>query len=416
MNDSEKKILVIDDEDVNLKIIQGMLAPVGYNTILCKSAQKALDEIKDINPDVILLDVMMPVMNGFEFLKKIKTIEEAKNIPIVMVTALDDVKSRVLSLELGADDFLSKPVDKTELRARVKSLVKVRSYYEHMKKYNKALEEEVKQRTLQISESYKKVLLINKELEDNFYNTVLMVFDLISIFDSNLAGHCKRVAVYTSMILNNLNIDNELKQNIKMASLLHDVGLIGIPRDKINMSKEDISKDKELDEIYKKHPLVNLRSFEQSKRYKEVVDIIAAHHEKLDGTGFPNGLVDVQIPLGSKIIAVADQYDSLRYKTNNNVKESDILLNLETKVGIQFNKDIFNIFKEAIKKEDPFSAIIDKYIDDLKEGMILAEPVLSIDTGVIILGSEVVLDEEKLRKIKTYSSRYNIKNPIKVYR
>lgn len=412
---SENKILVIDDEEINLKIIQAMLIPMGYNIILYKSPLKALEDIKTINPDVILLDIMMPIINGFEFLKKVRKMEEVKNTPIVMVTALDDVESRVLSLELGADDFLLKPVDKTELRARVKSLIKVKNYYDHMKQYNKVLEEEVRKRTLQISDSFKKAVASNKELEETLYNTVLMLFDLISAFDSNLAGHCKRVAIYASMITDNLNIDNDLKQSIKIAALLHDVGLIGIPKEKINMIEEHINEDKELEEIYRKHPLVNLRSFEKSKKYKEMVEIIECHHENVDGSGFPKGMIKEEIPLGSKIIAIADYYDRLRYEYTK-IKEQNILSEVEGKVGTWFDKNIFEIFKDAISKEDPFSGIVEIYLEDLKEGITIAEPIMSLDTGVVILSSEIILDEEKLKKIRSYSSKYKLKNPVKVYR
>ncbi len=413
MKNKIKTILAIDDEDINLKIIEGMLIPMGYKIITYKSAKKALEEINKINPDVVLLDIMMPEMNGFDFLKKIREIAEMKNIPVVMVTALDDVQSRVLSIELGADDFLSKPIDKLELRARVKSLIKVKDYYDYIKEYNKILEEEVKKRTQQIQEGYRKLAAANKVLEESFYHTVLTMFDLISNFDENLGGHCKRVAVYASMIMENLGIES--KQNIKIAALLHDIGLLGVPKDQLFQVMKGEHVNDELDDLYKKHPLVNLRSFEEDEKYKEVLEIIAAHHENIDGSGFPKGLKEQEIPIGGKIIAVANYYDSLRYE-DKKLKEDQILEKVEEKAGKWFDKFIFETFKEAILKKDPFSNVVEMRIEDLTEGVILAEPIISLDTQVIIISSQTMLDAEKLKKIKGYALRFNLKEPIKVYK
>jgi putative two-component system response regulator len=330
LTNKEKIILVIDDEEMNLKLVEAMLIPQGYKIVLYKSSTLAFQDIESINPDVILLDIMMPVMNGFDFLKKIKRIPKIKNVPVVMVTALNDVKSRVISLELGCDDFISKPIDKIELRSRVKSLIKVKEYYDHIKNHNAVLEEEIRKRTSELAESYRKVVAINKELEANFYNVVFMTFDLISNFDKSLAGHCKRVAEYCSKITDNLNIEQELKKNIKIAALLHDIGLIQIPKKNRMHINEDSNIGEELLEAYKNHPLISLKYFENSPKYSEIIRFIEGHHERLDGTGFPNGKKDKDILLGSKIIAIADYYDTLRYASKK-TKDEEVIAQMEKK-------------------------------------------------------------------------------------
>ncbi len=117
--DKKAKILCADDEDRNLLLIEGMLAPLGYEVIVARDGKEALERVQETHPDVILLDVMMPKMNGFEVSRKLKQNEETRIIPIVMLTALREVEDRVKALEVGADDFLSKPMDQVELRARV---------------------------------------------------------------------------------------------------------------------------------------------------------------------------------------------------------------------------------------------------------------------------------------------------------
>ena len=136
---STPRILVVDDENQNLRLMEAMLIPLGYEVFLARDGMEALESVRETPPDVILLDVMMPKMDGFEVTRRLKEDEETKIIPIVMVTALKGVEDRVRALEAGANDFLTKPVDKTELRARVSSLVQVKAYYDYMRKYQEEL-------------------------------------------------------------------------------------------------------------------------------------------------------------------------------------------------------------------------------------------------------------------------------------
>ncbi len=150
------KILVVDDEDRNLRLMEALLIPLGYEVILARDGEEALEKAREIPPDVVLLDIMMPKMDGFEVAKRLKKDEETKIIPIVMVTSLKEVEDRVRALEVGADDFLSKPVDKIELKARVQSLLKVKAYNDHMRDYQKELEAEVARRTEQLRRAFEK--------------------------------------------------------------------------------------------------------------------------------------------------------------------------------------------------------------------------------------------------------------------
>ena len=149
-------ILVVDDEDLNLRVMEAMLIPLGYEVSLVRDGEEALKKARKLRPDLILLDIMMPKMDGFEVAKRLKADEDTGIIPIVMVTALNEVEDRVKALEAGADDFLTKPVDKVELRARVKSLLKVKAYNDHMRNYQQELEREVTRQTRQLREAFRK--------------------------------------------------------------------------------------------------------------------------------------------------------------------------------------------------------------------------------------------------------------------
>jgi len=146
-----KQILAVDDEHKNIKLLEAKLAPEGYVLETATNGQKALDKVKRSLPDLILLDVLMPAMNGYQVARCLKEDKEARIIPIVMVTILNKVEDRVKALEVGANDILTKPLDKTELRARVQSLLKVKAYNDHMRNHQKELEKEVAKRTEQLS-------------------------------------------------------------------------------------------------------------------------------------------------------------------------------------------------------------------------------------------------------------------------
>ena len=160
---TKAKILVVDDEDRNLRLMELLLTSFGYDVLTASNGEEALKKVYDIPPNVILLDVMMPKMDGFEVAKRLKEKEETSIIPIVMVTALNEVEDRVKALKAGADDFLNKPVDKTELKARVQSLVRVKACNDHMRNYQKELEAAVAKRTIQLRRALKKLKELSLE-------------------------------------------------------------------------------------------------------------------------------------------------------------------------------------------------------------------------------------------------------------
>ena len=157
MSEKKAKILVADDEGGNLRLIEAILCPLGYEVILASDGEDALTKVKETPPDVILLDTLMPKIDGFEVARRLKGDEATKTIPVVMMTAQSAVEDRLKALEAGADEFLAKPVDEAELRARVNSLLKVKAYNDHRRDYPKALEAEVAKRTQGLTKAREKI-------------------------------------------------------------------------------------------------------------------------------------------------------------------------------------------------------------------------------------------------------------------
>ncbi len=301
--DTKAKILVVDDEDRNLRLMKLLLTSFGYDVLTASNGEEALEKVHDIPPDVILLDIMMPKIDGIEVARQLKREEETKIIPIVMVTALNEVEDRVKALEAGADDFLNKPVDKIELRARVQSLVKVKTCNDHMRNYQKELEAEVAKRTEQLRQALKKLKEISLE-------SICHLCRAAEYKDENTGDHIKRMSQYTSAVASKMGLNKQTVEDLLYTAPMHDAGKIGIP-DHILLKPGKLN-DKEW-EIMKQHTIIGAQILAGSgaKFIKLAQTIALTHHEKWDGSGYPKGLKGSKIPLVGRIAAIADVFDAL---------------------------------------------------------------------------------------------------------
>ena len=301
-----QKILVVDDEILNRKLIQAMLKPQGYEVILAEDGADCLAKVDQVQPDLILMDIMMPNMNGFEVVAKLKSKLQTALIPVVMVTALQDINDRVKALEVGADDFLTKPVDRMELRARVRSLLKVKAYNDHMANYRRELEREVAARTEELR-------LAHSKLRDASLETIFRLARAAEYKDEDTGTHIISMSRISAYLAERLGQNSTVVERILYASPMHDIGKIGIP-DRI-LSKNGPLNDEEW-AIMRMHPIYGGQILEGSDiGFLSLGEVISlTHHEKWDGSGYPHGLAGTQIPLAGRIVAVADVFDALRSK------------------------------------------------------------------------------------------------------
>ena len=299
-------ILVVDDEDLNLRLIEALLRPQGYEVIVAKDGMEALDKVKATPPDVILLDIMMPKMNGFEVARRLRDDPDTRLVPIVMVTALQDVEDRVKALEVGADDFLTKPVDRMELRARVGSLLKVKAYNDHMKNYQAELETEVAVRTEELRQAYNKITKASLE-------SIHRLSRAAEYKDEDTGAHILRMSNYSALVARKLGLNDTTVERILYAAPMHDVGKIGIP-DQVLLKPGRLN-DAEWT-IMRQHTTIGAAILEGSEGgFIKLAEVIAmTHHEKWDGSGYPRGLKSNKIPLAGRIVAIADVFDALMSK------------------------------------------------------------------------------------------------------
>ncbi|MFI3116007.1 MAG: response regulator [Clostridia bacterium] len=361
---SKKKIMVVDDNIPNLNIAREALGSE-YEVFLITSGTKALDAIPKINPDLILLDVEMPDMTGFEVIEQIKHLGEPYNeLPIIFVTARDDLNSEFEGLDLGAVDYIIKPYPFSMLRKRVAVHLRVAMQQQQLLAYSHNLESMVTSQVETI-----------KALQ---HSVVHALSDIVERRDGSTGGHVIRTSEYLRVLLiraKELKVyDGELTDadidEYSQASQLHDIGKVSIP-DGILLKKGKLT-DAEY-EIMKTHTTMgedalndSMQQVENTSFMQVAVDFVGSHHEKWDGTGYPRGLKGEEIPICGRLMAIADIYDALisdrPYKvafTHENAYNIMCEGN-----GTHFDPVLFDIFKEI---HEEFHAISNKYRDEARE-------------------------------------------------
>ncbi len=320
-----KVILVVDDSTSNLKLVENALKEE-YKLILVKSGEKALQYLAGNQVDMVLLDIMMPEMDGFETFERIKELELNREVPVVFLTADVDVNSEIRGLEMGAVDFIRKPFVPKVMLNRIDRILRLEDL-------NKHLEDKVKEKTKQIAQlSFEKISTIASMIEAK---------------DSYTKGHSVRVAEYSALLAKKLGWKDDDVQNLKYIALLHDIGKVGIPDSVLN--KPDKLNEDEVD-IIKLHTTIGGDILKDIESIANVDAGAKYHHERYDGNGYPCGLQGEHIPEVARIICVADAYDAMHtwrvYRKE--LPDQTIREELLAGRGTQFDPDILDAFMELL--------------------------------------------------------------------
>lgn len=269
------RVLVVDDDTRLREGLIIILRKEGYQTVEAHNGFEAIKMTSNINPDLILLDMMMPKLNGIEVCRQLKNDESTRLIPIIMITAVHEQSEKLRAIEAGTDDFLNKPVNLPELRVRVKSLLRM------------------------------------KHLNDLLHRSDTVISSLanaIEAKDEYTEGHNERVSNYAVQLARAAGLSEKEQEIIKMAGILHDIGKIGIPDSILN--KKSGLDNIEFENILT-HPKKGEKILKPLHSLREVRDVVLYHHERYDGRGYPNGLKGSEIPLFARILSIADSYDAM---------------------------------------------------------------------------------------------------------
>ncbi len=272
---SKATILVADDEAGNRGLYSEMLDRAGYGVICAEDGEQALQVVREEPVDMALLDVNMPRRTGFSACLAIKSQPETRLLPVVLVTALTSTEDRIQGIECGADDFLSKPVNQQELLARVQSLLRLKQFTDEL-----------------------------ENAETILYSLALS----IEAKDPYTEGHCDRLSKYSVALAEHLGLSEELRVTLHRAGIIHDIGKIAVP-EHVLLKPGRLTDEEWI--IMRQHPIVGERICSPLKSFRLVLPVIRHHHEKFDGSGYPDGLKGEQIPLTARILQTVDIYDAL---------------------------------------------------------------------------------------------------------
>ncbi len=304
--DERPRILVVDDHPENIELLEAFLVPQGYEVAKAATGEEALKRLSGNDVALMLLDVMMPGIDGYEVIRRVRQDSTHRQLPIVLVTAFRDKEERVKGIEAGCDDFLSKPVDKMELLARVRSLLKVKAYNDLMSKYREDLESEVSSRAEELRRAFEGIRTASLE-------TIVRLSRAAEYRDEDTGAHILRMSHYAAAVAREMGLSERDVETILHAAPMHDIGKIGIP-DHILMKPGKL--DAEEWEVMKSHASIGARILEGSDadliRLGET--IAGTHHEKWNGEGYPAGLKGEGIPVSGRIAAIADVFDALTSK------------------------------------------------------------------------------------------------------
>ena len=354
-------LLIVDDEELNRELLEGMVECLGHTSEVAADGPEALARL---NPtiDLVLLDVMMPGMDGMEVARRIRTDPEYSDLPIVMVTALSDKADRLRAVEAGANDFITKPVDRMELRVRTTSLLKMKAAQDAVKRHRGELETLVQTRTTALRLALTEVVDAQQETHQAHLDTIRRLGMAAECRDGQTAAHLERVGRYCAILARRLGLPEREVEILRYASLMHDVGKIGTPDAILRKPGPLTAAEREL---MQQHTLIGASLLRDSAsellRAGEI--IVLSHHEKWDGSGYPNGLKGEEIPLYGRICAVADVFDALT--TPRPYKEpfsnEQAYATLRSGRGSHFDPHILDLFFAHL---DEIVAIQEQYRDE----------------------------------------------------
>ncbi|MBV7316076.1 two-component system response regulator [Shewanella sp. NIFS-20-20] len=359
--DSKPCVLIVDDAPENLALLHGLLKD-SYLVRAANSGEAALDVVSKMPIDIVLLDVIMPGMDGYEVCRRLKQNEETRSIPVIFLTAKDSTKDEQFGLDLGASDYIAKPISPPIVFARVKTHLQIKASQDFLKDQNTFLEAEVQRRIHQLS-----------QVQDV---TIAALASLAETRDQETGNHIRRTQWYVKLLAEKARYLPRFSERLTpdvistyfKSAPLHDIGKVGIP-DNILLKPGKLTADEF--EIMKLHAYYGYQALVEAEAdigYEDsfltaAKEIAHYHHEKWDGTGYPNGLCGEEIPLSARLMAIADVYDALISKRvyKDAMSHDQAMEIIHNGRGTHFDPDLLDIFFEI---ESEFQHIAEKYRDE----------------------------------------------------
>jgi putative two-component system response regulator len=310
-------VLVVDDEVSNVDLLQAYLEAEGYEVMTAYWGEEALEKAFARQPDLVLLDVLMPGLDGFEVCRRLKADSRTRFVPVVILTALREPKDKIAGAEAGADEFLTKPFDRVELLARVRNLLQIR------------------------------------HLTDRLEHAESVIFALaaaVEAQDPYTEKHLQRMADLSERLARAAGLDPDHVISVRYGGILHDVGKVGVSE--AVLRKPSPLTEKEWAEV-REHPAIGARIVQSMHLAQRIAPIVRSHHERWDGRGYPDGLKGKEIPIGARIVALVDVYDAMA--TDRSYRAAllpeAIRAELEQNAGKQFDPDLTALLLRLLEED-----------------------------------------------------------------
>lgn len=316
--EKKPKVLIVDDNTTNVELLLAQLRNYPYELQTAYDGEAALKSIENDPPDLVLLDLMMPKVSGYEVCQNIKTHKKTQFIPVIIITALKELEDKIRAIEMGADDFLMKPFNKVELVTRVKSLLKLKELYDDV---------------------------------DSSETIIFTLAEMLEAKDVYTRGHSERVSRYAVLLARYIGLNEVDQELIRRGALLHDVGKIGVQE--IVLNKPEKLSQEELAHI-RSHPARGCEICRSLKSLAPVLPIIRHHHERVDGRGYPDGISGNDLSVGPRVVSIADAYDAMTSNRpyRKGIQPAEALKIFERESGNgQWDPELVTQFIKMIKVE-----------------------------------------------------------------
>lgn len=347
---SDATILIVDDQAANVALLEAILSGSGFTDLPTTTDSREVEAlVRSTTPDLLLLDLQMPYLDGFEVMRLLDSVPEAEGMPIVILTADITTEARHASLGMGARDFLTKPLDAIEVRLRVKNLLETRFLQQQLKEHNQLLEVRVRERTQELWTSVRRLESAEHNLLRSQEETVRRLSIAAEFRDDETARHIVRMSHYCAFLAGQVGIDEETCRAIRTASQMHDVGKIGTP-DSILLKPGRLTPEERA--IMERHAVDGWKILEgsDSTLLQLAAEIALSHHERVDGSGYPNKLSGHDISQIGRIAAIADVFDAL---SSNRVYRPafplpEVWRMMRDGRGSHFDADLLDLFLDSM--------------------------------------------------------------------
>jgi len=351
---ANEKILIMDDEIPILEYLRRTLKYLGYTSVITTdTAEKALEILKGEDIALLLADIHMPGMGGLWLIEKVKEFNIDTNI--IVITASQNLEDAIMALNIGADRYILKPMHMGDIAHVIKNVLEKRRLIIENREYQRNLEHKVEERTKELQQALDALKISQKKIKSSYIESIQRLTAAAEYKDEETGSHIKRVGLYTKVMAEELGLPSEQVEIIYIASPMHDLGKVSVP-DHILLKQGPLTPEEF--EVMKQHTIIGAKILQGSgsEFIKTAENIALTHHERWNGTGYPYGLKKEEIPLESRIFAIADVYDALRSKRPYKPSvDHETTFRIITKGDLksspdQFDPELLNIFKKIHKR------------------------------------------------------------------